>query len=107
MNLYQVNLTSPSLLLYTRILPGQFETDAMEEEEQQHASLVILYEAMVQLTVEPGRFDSIARRLTEDLNMVLEGGLLKSLQAYTLPTLFHRLRSFGKNCRSDPGKWDH
>ena len=49
----------------------------MEEEEQQHASLVILYEAMVQLTVEPGRFDSIARRLTEDLNMVLEGGLLQ------------------------------
>jgi len=53
-------------------VPGQFETDAMEEEEQQHASLGILYEAMVQLTVEPGRFDSIARRLTEDLNMVLE-----------------------------------
>jgi len=53
-------------------VPGQFETDAMEEEEHQHASLVILYEAMVQLTVEPGRFDSIARRLTEDLNMVLE-----------------------------------
>ena len=49
----------------------------MEEEEQQHASLGILYEAMVQLTVEPGRFDSIARRLTEDLNMVLEGGLLE------------------------------
>ena len=49
----------------------------MEEEEQQHASLVILYEAMVQLTVEPGRFDSIARRLTEDLNMVLEGGPLE------------------------------
>ena len=49
----------------------------MEEEEQQHASLGILYEAMVQLTVEPGRFDSIARRLTEDLNTVLEGGLLQ------------------------------
>ena len=49
----------------------------MEEEEQQHASLVILYEAMVQLTVEPGRFDSIARRLSEDLNMVLEGGPLE------------------------------
>ena len=60
-----------------QILAGQFETDAMEEEEQQHASLVILYEAMVQLTVEPGRFDSIARRLTEDLNMVLEGGPLE------------------------------
>ena len=52
----------------------------MEEEEQQHASLVILYEAMVQLTVEPGRFDSIARRLTEDLNMVLEGGPLELWQ---------------------------
>ena len=63
-----------------QILAGQFETDAMEEEEQQHASLVILYEAMVQLTVEPGRFDSIARRLTEDLNMVLEGRPLELWQ---------------------------
>ena len=52
--------------------------DTAEEEEQQHASLIILYEAMVQLTVEPGRFDSIARRLTEDLNMVLEGKILLS-----------------------------
>jgi hypothetical protein len=43
------------------------------EGQEQHASLGILYEAMVQLTVEPGRFDSIARRLTADLNMVLEG----------------------------------
>ena len=58
--------------------PGQFEMDTAEEEEQQHASLIILYEAMVQLTVEPGRFDSIARRLTEDLNMVLEGKILHS-----------------------------
>ena len=41
--------------------------------EEQHPSLTILYEAMVQLTVEPGRFDSIARRLTQDLNAVLEG----------------------------------
>ena len=77
MNLYQVALACPSLSLSQHIGPGQFETDAMEEEEQQHASLGILYEAMVQLTVEPGRFDSIARRLTEDLNMVLEGELLE------------------------------
>ena len=60
----------------------------MEEEEQQHASLVILYEAMVQLTVEPGRFDSIARRLTEDLNMVLEGRPLELWQHfYFLPQI--------------------
>ena len=74
MNLYQVKLRGPYLTMQNNP-PGQFETDAMEEEEHQHASLVILYEAMVQLTVEPGRFDSIARRLTEDLNMVLEGGI--------------------------------
>ena len=76
----------------------------MEEEEQQHASLVILYEAMVQLTVEPGRFDSIARRLTEDLNMVLEGG---PLELWRPLYVSHRLRSFGKNCGSDPGERDH
>ena len=69
----------------------------MEEEEQQHASLVILYEAMVQLTVEPGRFDSIARRLTEDLNMVLEGGLLEFFK-HPLNFFLLRLRSFGKDC---------
>lgn len=67
----------------------------MEEEEQQHASLGILYEAMVQLTVEPGRFDSIARRLTEDLNMVLEGGHLAFIKC--LQSFVHRLRSFGKD----------
>jgi hypothetical protein len=28
---------------------------------------------MYQLTLEPGRFDSIARKLTEDLNLVISG----------------------------------
>ena len=58
-------------------MPGQFDSEAEmdkdQEEEQQHASINILYEAMYQLTVEPGRFDSIARKLTQDLNVVLEG----------------------------------
>ena len=58
-------------------MPGQFDSEAEmdkdQEEEEQHASINILYEAMYQLTVEPGRFDSIARKLTQDLNVVLEG----------------------------------
>lgn len=61
-------------------VPGQFDCDGSAigvqqqevEEEVQHPSLSILYEAMCQLTLEPGRFDSIARRLTQDLDMVLE-----------------------------------
>jgi hypothetical protein len=36
-------------------------------------SVRILYDAMYQLTLEPGRFDSIARKLTEDLNLVISG----------------------------------
>lgn len=36
----------------SEFVPGQFD---MEEGEGQHPSLGILYEAMVQLTVEPGR----------------------------------------------------
>ena len=39
----------------------------------QEPSVQILYDAMYQLTLEPGRFDSIARQLTEDLNSVIKG----------------------------------
>lgn len=53
-------------------VPGQFDMEESDADSGQHASLSILYEAMYQLTVEPGRFDSIARRLTQDLNQVLE-----------------------------------
>ena len=34
---------------------------------------MILYDAMNQLIYEPGRFDSIARQLTQDLNAVIKG----------------------------------
>jgi len=53
-------------------VPGQFDMEETEADLGQHPSLSILYEAMYQLTLEPGRFDSIARRLTQDLNQVLE-----------------------------------
>jgi len=43
-----------------------------EEEQEQEPSVQILYDAMYQLTLEPGRFDSIARQLTEDLNSVIK-----------------------------------
>ena len=56
-------------------VPGQFdsptETKEGEAEESQHPSVTLLYDAMYQLTLEPGRFDSIARKLTEDLNQVI------------------------------------
>ena len=56
-------------------VPGQFDppsekTEKVEEEVTQHPSVTLLYDAMYQLTLEPGRFDSIARKLTEDLNRV-------------------------------------
>jgi len=41
------------------------------ETAQPEPALSILYESMVQLTYEPGRFDSIARQLTQDLNIVI------------------------------------
>merc|ERR1719454_734878 len=57
-------------------VPGQFDSpretkEEKEEEESQHPSVTLLYDAMYQLTLEPGRFDSIARKLTEDLNQVI------------------------------------
>ena len=39
-------------------------------------ALNILYNCMVELTYQPGRFDSIARQLTQDLNVVIKGGYL-------------------------------
>ena len=63
----------------SEFVPGQYEP-AKEEttggsggEPGQHPSVTILYEAMYQLTLEPGRFDSIARKLTKDLNGVIQG----------------------------------
>merc|ERR1712142_1384179 len=57
-------------------VPGQYESAKEEtkepEEPGQHPSVTILYEAMYQLTLEPGRFDSIARQLTQDLNEVIQ-----------------------------------
>jgi len=62
----------------SEFVPGQYEP-AKEEttgggggEPGQHPSVTILYEAMYQLTLEPGRFDSIARKLTKDLNGVIQ-----------------------------------
>lgn len=45
--------------------------EAEMEAAQPEPALSILYEAMVQLTYEPGRFDSIARQLTQNLNIVI------------------------------------
>ena len=39
--------------------------------------MLILYESMNQLILEPGRFDSIARQLTQDLNQVIIGELFE------------------------------
>jgi len=52
-------------------VPGQFTSEEDPEEQNQHPSVAILYEAMYQLTLEPGRFDSIARKLTHDLDEVI------------------------------------
>jgi len=60
----------------SEFVPGQYESakeDTKEDSEPgQHPSVTILYEAMYQLTLEPGRFDSIARKLTKDLNEVIQ-----------------------------------
>merc|ERR1719209_198132 len=58
-------------------VPGQYDPpeEKMEEEagkDEQPASVTLLYAAMYQLTLEPGRFDSIARQLTRDLNGVIK-----------------------------------
>ena len=68
----------------SEFVPGQFdspaETDkndgdtgdgAEDEDKRQHPSVTLLYDSMYQLTLEPGRFDSIARQLTQDLNTVI------------------------------------
>ena len=61
-------------------VPGQFDgpseksegsSEADNKDSQQHPSVTLLYDAMFQLTLEPGRFDSIARKLTQDLNTVI------------------------------------
>jgi len=61
----------------SEFVPGQYEPAKEEEsdgggEPGQHPSVTILYDAMYQLTLEPGRFDSIARKLTKDLNGVIK-----------------------------------
>lgn len=61
----------------SEFVPGQYESakevsKGVGEEPGQHPSVTILYEAMYQLTLEPGRFDSIARKLTKDLNEVIQ-----------------------------------
>ena len=65
----------------SEFVPGQFDSPADpgdpddkgagEAQQEQHPSVSLLYEAMYQLTLEPGRFDSIARQLTQDLNTVI------------------------------------
>ena len=45
--------------------------EAKAGEAEQHPSVILLYDAMYQLTMEPGRFDSIARQLTSDLNTAI------------------------------------
>lgn len=54
-------------------VPGQYSDSGGDGEGsgQAHPSVGILYDAMYQLTLEPGRFDSIARKLTQDLNEVI------------------------------------
>ena len=53
-------------------VPGQFDMEESETDIEHHASLSILEEAIYQLTLKPGRFGSIAKRLTQDLSRVLE-----------------------------------
>merc|ERR1719365_215588 len=63
----------------TEFVPGQFDSPEGDKNDgdtgdgdldppTQHPSITLLYDAMYQLTLEPGRFDSIARQLTQDLN---------------------------------------
>eukprot|EP00092_Neocalanus_flemingeri_P029730 GFUD01032278.1.p1 GENE.GFUD01032278.1~~GFUD01032278.1.p1 ORF type:complete len:408 (+),score=104.57 GFUD01032278.1:35-1258(+) len=61
----------------SEFVPGQYDPvkeggKGGPDEPGQHPSVTILYEAMYQLTLEPGRFDSIARKLTKDLNGVIQ-----------------------------------
>merc|ERR1719310_1315401 len=58
----------------SEFVPGQYESAREEQSEDsgQHPSVTILYDSMYQLTLEPGRFDSIARKLTKDLNEVIQ-----------------------------------
>jgi len=46
--------------------------DTENEKGMQDPAVSILYDSMYQLTTEPGRFDSIARQLTIDLNAVIK-----------------------------------
>jgi len=66
----------------SEFVPGQFDSpegdkndgdtgDGETDPPSQHPSITLLYDAMYQLTLEPGRFDSIARQLTQDLNTVI------------------------------------
>jgi len=62
----------------SEFVPGTgLETNNQSSENQDNSShsqdpaLLILYESMNQLILEPGRFDSIARQLTQDLNQVI------------------------------------
>eukprot|EP00088_Acartia_fossae_P040932 TRINITY_DN4268_c0_g2_i1.p1 TRINITY_DN4268_c0_g2~~TRINITY_DN4268_c0_g2_i1.p1 ORF type:complete len:420 (+),score=101.32 TRINITY_DN4268_c0_g2_i1:53-1312(+) len=63
----------------TEFVPGYGLDPALAQEESMDAqsevqdpALTILYDAMNQLIFEPGRFDSIARQLTQDLNTVIK-----------------------------------
>lgn len=61
----------------TEFVPGSgLDTNVQSLEHQdnsqpQDPALSILYDSMNQLILEPGRFDSIARQLTQDLNQVI------------------------------------
>lgn len=50
---------------------GQYQ-DSLQESDEIVKSATILHNAMEQLTFEPGRFDSIARKLTDDLNLLVK-----------------------------------
>jgi len=62
--------TTPSFnIAADEFVPYTEHTEPAEPETE--PSVQILYDAMYQLTLEPGRFDSIARQLTQDLNAVI------------------------------------
>jgi len=50
---------------------GQYE-DTFQETDSIQQTTDVLHEAMEQLTYEPGRFDSIARKLTDTLNQLVK-----------------------------------
>ena len=64
--IYRVGRLSVSA---SEFVPRQYES---AKEEQSEDSVTILYDSMYQLTLEPGRFDSIARKLTKDQNEVIQ-----------------------------------